>query len=109
MIERLQNQGWVSSGASPKTPGKAETGGFGTLMQETLDQTRDVTFSKHARSRAQERGIEINQSLIDQLKGAIRFIKQHYTLINRICGSLLIVLGVLMATGGLGQVLRSLS
>ena len=47
--------------------------------------------------------------LIDQLKGAIRFIKQHYTLINRICGSLLIVLGVLMATGVLGQVLRSLS
>ena len=71
MIERLQNQGWISSGASPKTPRKAGTGGFGTLMQETLDQTKDVTFSKHARSRSEERGIEINQSLIDQLKGGM--------------------------------------
>ena len=71
MIERLQNQGWVSSGIAPKTPGKAKTGGFGTLMQQTLDHTKDVTFSKHARSRAEERGIEINQSLIDQLKGGM--------------------------------------
>ena len=71
MIERLQNQGWISSGAQPRTPGKAETGGFGTLIQQTMDQTHDVTFSKHARSRAEARGIEINQSLIDQLKGGM--------------------------------------
>ena len=51
----------------------------------------------------------ISALLIDQLKGAFRFIKQHYTLINRICGGLLIAIGVLMATGVLNQVLRSLS
>lgn len=47
--------------------------------------------------------------LIDQLKGAFQFIKRHYTVINRVCGGLLIVIGLLMATGILNSVLRSLS
>ena len=47
--------------------------------------------------------------LLDQLKGAFNFIKRHYTLINRICGTLLVLIGILMATGVLNTVLRSLS
>ena len=47
--------------------------------------------------------------LLDQLKGAFNFIKRHYTLINRICGALLVLIGILMATGVLNTVLRSLS
>ena len=47
--------------------------------------------------------------LLDQLKGAFNFIKRHYTLINRICGGLLVLIGILMATGVLNSVLRSLS
>ena len=47
--------------------------------------------------------------LIDQLKGAFNFIKRHYTLINRICGGLLILIGILMATGILGDVLQTLA
>ena len=47
--------------------------------------------------------------LIDQLKGAFNFIKRHYTLINYICGSLLILMGILMATGILNDVLQSLA
>ena len=47
--------------------------------------------------------------LLDQLKGAFNFIKRHYTLINYVCGGLLIVIGILMATGVLNEVLRSLS
>lgn len=47
--------------------------------------------------------------LLDQLKGAFNFIKRHYTLINRICGGLLVLIGILMATGVLNTVLRSLS
>ena len=46
--------------------------------------------------------------LLDQLKGAFQFIKRHYALINRICGGLLILIGILMATGVLNQVLRTL-
>ena len=47
--------------------------------------------------------------LIDQLKGAFNFIKRHYTLINRICGGLLILIGILMATGVLKDVMQSLA
>ena len=47
--------------------------------------------------------------LIDQLKGAFNFIKRHYTVINYICGGLLILIGILMATGMLNEFLRSLA
>ena len=47
--------------------------------------------------------------LIDRLKGAFHWIKSHYTLINRVCGILLVVLGVLMATGAFGYLSGLLS
>lgn len=47
--------------------------------------------------------------LIDQLKGAFNWIKRHYDWINRICGGLLVLVGVLMATGMLGRFLTLLS
>ena len=47
--------------------------------------------------------------LIDQLKGAFSWIKRNYTVINIISGSLLIVVGVAMATGMLDKLLRTLS
>ena len=37
--------------------------------------------------------------LVDQLEGAFAWIKQHYDVINRVCGLLLVVMGVMMATG----------
>ena len=51
----------------------------------------------------------ISALLIDYLKSAFGWIKSHYTLINRICGVLLIVIGILMATGTLGRLLALLS
>ena len=47
--------------------------------------------------------------LIDKLKSTFDFIKQNYSLINKICGSILILVGVLMATGLMGWVLALLS
>ncbi len=47
--------------------------------------------------------------LIDSLKSAFNFIKQHYTIINRICGILLILMGILMMTGLMNQFLALLS
>ncbi len=47
--------------------------------------------------------------LINRLKGAFDFIKRNYKTINIVCGILLIVLGVLMATGLMGRLLSSLS
>ena len=47
--------------------------------------------------------------LIDKLRGAFNFIKKHYKIINIICGSLLIIVGVLMATGIFGKFIALLS
>ena len=47
--------------------------------------------------------------LIDYLRSAINWIKQHYKLINLISGVLLILIGILMATGTFGWLLRLLS
>ena len=51
----------------------------------------------------------ISAILIDKLKSAFTFIKKHYKVINTISGILLIVVGVLMATGLFGKFLSILS
>lgn len=43
--------------------------------------------------------------LIDQLKSSFNWIKAHYTLVNRISGALLIITGLMMATGTMGALL----
>lgn len=48
----------------------------------------------------------ISAVLIDQLKNAIGWIKRNYAVINRVCGILLIAVGVLMATGLLNRLLN---
>lgn len=47
--------------------------------------------------------------LIDKLRGAFNFIKKHYKVINIICGSLLILVGLLMTTGFFGKFIALLS
>ena len=47
--------------------------------------------------------------LIDKLKGAFNWIKAHYDAVNKICGALLVLVGILMATGTLGRLLSALS
>lgn len=47
--------------------------------------------------------------LIDYLKGAFAWIKRHYSIINAVSGALLILIGLLMATGTLGRLLTVLS
>lgn len=47
----------------------------------------------------------ISAVLIDNLKSAFNFIKKHYRVINIVSGCLLVVVGVLMATGMLGVIL----
>ena len=47
--------------------------------------------------------------LIDYLKSAFDWIKKHYGGINIVCGCLLILVGILMATGTLGRLLSILS
>ncbi len=47
--------------------------------------------------------------LIDYLKSAFNWIKKNYRVINAVSGCLLIVIGILMATGTLGRLLSLLS
>ena len=51
----------------------------------------------------------VSAVLVDQLKSAFDWVKSHYRTINTVCGCLLIVIGVLMATGLIGRFLAILS
>ena len=51
----------------------------------------------------------ISAVLIDSLKGAFSWIKKNYNIINKVCGILLVVVGVFMATGHMGRLLALLS
>lgn len=50
----------------------------------------------------------LSAALIGYLKSAFDWIKRHYRVINAVSGSLLIVIGILMATGTFGQLLSLL-
>ena len=51
----------------------------------------------------------VSAVLIDQLKSAFTFIKRNYGVINKVCGGLLIVVGVLMMTGMLTRFLNAMN
>ena len=72
MIERVSSQRQLQQPLHQQT---AAQGGFGAMLQQAAAQKTapepEVAFSKHAMTRAEERGIEITQGLIDQLKGSM--------------------------------------
>ena len=73
MIDRVTGQGQIRQ-PSVIQQKRAVESGFGALLQQGLTQqaaAQEVAFSKHAMTRAEERGIEITPSLIDQLKGSM--------------------------------------
>jgi cytochrome c-type biogenesis protein len=47
--------------------------------------------------------------LIDKLKTAFDWIKRNYKVINTICGSFLIIVGLMMATGTMGKLISIIS
>ncbi|MEG0780085.1 MAG: TIGR02530 family flagellar biosynthesis protein, partial [Oscillospiraceae bacterium] len=52
-----------------QTPQKKQDGSFGALLNQKLNEP--VAFSKHAISRAEERGIEVTPALMDQLSDSV--------------------------------------
>ncbi|NPD32034.1 cytochrome c biogenesis protein CcdA [Eggerthellaceae bacterium zg-997] len=46
---------------------------------------------------------------IDRLSGAFDFIKRHFDTVNRVCGALLVLLGVLMMTGQMTSLMQLLN
>lgn len=51
----------------------------------------------------------VSALLIDKLKGTFQFIKRHYQTINRICGGLLVLVGIFMMTGLMSRLLGMLA
>ena len=68
MIERVSRQAAVQQTAAALAA--VQGAGFGAILQQELSR-EGVQFSKHAITRAEERGIEITPSLIDQIKGSM--------------------------------------
>ena len=73
MIERVSRQYPIQQAAQAAQKAR-QGGGFGAALQQELAKTapvQDVAFSKHAITRAEERGIEITPSLVDQIRGSM--------------------------------------
>ena len=51
----------------------------------------------------------ISAVLIDRLKTAFNWIKAHYDVVNKVSGALLVLVGILMATGLLGRLLTMMN
>lgn len=74
MIQRVS--GRLQRPMSQPTGGRTgQTGGFDALLQQELNKAakpaQSVAFSKHAITRAEERGIEVTPDLMDQLAGSV--------------------------------------
>ena len=70
-IARQSAQTGVRSGRSGSTFGAALQQEFARQTVQADHPPQEIAFSKHAISRAEERGIEITPSLIDQIKGSM--------------------------------------
>ena len=78
MIERIARQA-VQQSAQTRNKQKTGAGGFGDVLRQELaaqqtqqvQQPGGVAFSKHAISRAEERGIEVTPHLMEQLAGSV--------------------------------------
>ena len=74
MIQRVAGriQGPAATQARPR---QGQGGDFGPLLQQELAKceqpVQSVAFSKHAISRAEERGIQVTPHLMDQLAGSV--------------------------------------
>ena len=75
MIEQIRKvQQGTELLADRKNRVRNETSGFGTMLQQRLEQTQEkqgVAFSKHARERAEERGIEVTPTLLNRLTDSV--------------------------------------
>ena len=72
MVERVSSQHQLQSASIAQQT--ARNGDFGTMFRQEINkaqETRNVEFSKHAMTRAEERGIDITPDLIDQLRGSM--------------------------------------
>ena len=74
MIQRVSGAQLRTDAAQGRVQ-REKAGAFGAILQQELAKNeksaQSVAFSKHAISRAQERGIEVTPDLMDQLAGSV--------------------------------------
>ena len=77
MIQRVTGLQRPAAAQVQPRQGIGQQGGFGALLQQELSRgvqqqpAQSVAFSKHAITRAQERGIQVTPDLMDQLAGSV--------------------------------------
>ena len=77
MVDNIQTVGAVGQApaARTRTQAGAKQTAFGDLLREKTQvkeqSTQTINFSKHALSRAEERGIELTPDLMDKLAGSV--------------------------------------
>lgn len=70
MIERVARQSQIQQ--VPDAGKRTATGGFAMALQAELTRAgQEVQFSKHAMTRAEERGIEVTPALMGQLADSV--------------------------------------
>lgn len=72
MVERIG--GFAPRQQTRAAPAGRRDGGFGAALREELAKASaqpGVAFSKHAMSRAEERGIQVTPDLMDRLAGSV--------------------------------------
>lgn len=80
MIDRIKGVGQVMPGGqtSPQTQAPGARASFGEILSQVRQESaqpaqpaQGINFSKHAISRAEERGIELTPALMQQLAGSV--------------------------------------
>lgn len=72
-INTVGTTGFTGQTEARRAQSAQEDGSFGAVLQQQLErsQTRQVAFSKHALSRAEERGIEVTPTLLERLGDSV--------------------------------------
>ena len=70
-IDSLQRVSSAPAGQPQAHRSQAGESSFGALVQQKLEQGGGIAFSKHARERVEERGIEVTPTLLDRLADSV--------------------------------------
>lgn len=67
----LSQSGGVQSPQNDRSSDVAGKASFGEVLQQRTDAGQSVAFSKHAKERAEERGIQVDDQLMSQLSDSV--------------------------------------
>ena len=79
MVQNVNNNqavSWIRGSELQKIQAGQRGVGFEQLLQETIQQKQEVQFSKHAKERIDQRGIEVTTTLMNDLNNAVAKAKQ---------------------------------